>query len=104
MAEHYEFKNGLCLTMSTVTYNDMVWSGDVGRLLALHKPIHKRCSALMDFKHFILAKTGLNIGYWLDNIHRFQLTAKPDYLGTHIVNGAENANLFSQPAGVSNLQ
>ena len=91
MAEHYEFKNCLYLAMITVTYDDMVWSGDAGRLLASHKPIRKRCSALMDFKHFILAKTGLNIGYWLDDTHRFQLAAKPDYLGTHIVDGAANA-------------
>jgi len=90
MAEHYEFKNCLCLAMITVTYNDVVRSGDAGRLLALHKPVRKRCSALMNFKYFILANTELNIGYWLDDVHRFQLAAQPDYLGIRIVDGAAN--------------
>ena len=40
MAEHYKFKNSFSLAMRTVTFNDMVWSGDAGCLLASQKKLY----------------------------------------------------------------
>ena len=94
MAMHYKFKNGLVLAMSTTTFGDMVKSGDAGNLLKSNIGFRKRCSGLLDFKNFKDPKTGVNIGYWLDDCHR-ACGAIPDYTGIHIVDGASNATASS---------
>jgi hypothetical protein len=44
----------------------------------------------LDFLCYTLNKTGHNIGVWLESCHR-GIGCKPDYIGSHAVDGAGNA-------------
>ena len=90
MTEHYDFKNGLCLAVSNTTKQKMIKDGTFADLVANSTSFMDRAQLLFDFSHFLEAKTGENVGHWLDNNHAL-LGCKPEYLGSHTVDGASNA-------------
>eukprot|EP00956_Cyclotella_meneghiniana_P032568 scaffold90139_cov76-Cyclotella_meneghiniana.AAC.1 len=61
----------------------------IGLIVALI-PIILRLQMLLDFICFELQKTGYNIGMWLELCHN-NTSIKPDYIGSHVVDGAGNA-------------
>jgi len=90
MANHYHFKNGLRLAMSGVTLTEMTKDGLTNDLLKSTVPTRDRCQALLDFTNWTVPKTGELIGEWLGEMHD-SVGIKPDYIGSHIVDGASNA-------------
>ena len=89
MTKHYEFHNGLCLAVSDTTLGAMKRDKCI-HLIKVLVPIILRLQMLLDFLCYLLQKTGYNIGMWLDACHR-SINAKPDYIGSHVVDGAGNA-------------
>ena len=92
MCKHYKLRNGLTLAISDTTMASMARStrskpADV--LRNTHFQI-KRCQALLDFSRFDQPKTGENIGMWLSEVHT-RIGIKPDFIGSHMVDGAANA-------------
>jgi hypothetical protein len=92
MANHYSFRNGLFLAVSSTTMKEMVNVEKTTDLLRSVTPIVARLQALLDFAHFESAKTGENIGRWLEDIHG-GVGCKPEFINSHTVDGASNAGL-----------
>ena len=90
MANHYYFKNGLCLAISDLTLEEMKKQGSAADLLTSCVATRDRCQALLNFTHWTEPKTGENIGKWLGEKHD-GIGIKPDYIESHIVEGASNA-------------
>ena len=90
MASGYHFKNGMFLAISKATLQKLVKSGMLEVLLKSTTPITHRVQAMLNFGRFELAKTGKNIGEWLEVGHT-AVGCKAEYLGSHIVDGASNA-------------
>ena len=89
MTKHYHFRNGLFLAVSDTTLAAMKKDKCIG-LIKIMVPVISRLQMLLDFLCYMLKKTGYNIGMWLDGCHR-SINAKPDYIGSHVVDGASNA-------------
>ena len=90
MASHYRFRNGLFLAVSSTTMKEMATLEKTTDLLRSSTPTIARAQALLDFSHFDKPKTGENIGRWLGDIHH-GVGCKPDYINSHTVDGASNA-------------
>lgn len=86
MAKQYHLNNGLCLFVSETTLkrtdDKAVFRNLDGKT--------SRCGALLDFLNFSASHTGENIGNWLHISHE-RHGCKPDYIGSHVVDGAANA-------------
>jgi hypothetical protein len=86
----YQMKNGMLLAMSQTTIPQVnslsVISGDS----AAESCVHHRCQALLDFCTCNKLKMGHLIGCWLEECHR-AVRCKPNYISSHIVDGAANA-------------
>ena len=65
-------------------------TGESFGLLNNDTPELQRLEGLGDFCHFDLPKNGENIGTWLHRTHS-KLSAQPSFIGSHIVDGASNA-------------
>lgn len=81
----YKFNNGPFLAISNTTFDSMDSS-----VLQTQKPILHWCQALLDFCSWLKPKTGELIGSWLEECHK-AVGCKPDYIASHIVDGAANA-------------
>jgi len=79
MANHYYFKNGLCLAISDLTLEEMKKQGFAADLLTSCVATRDRCQVLLDFTHWTEPKTGKNIGKWLGEMHD-GVGIKPDYI------------------------
>jgi len=89
MTNHFEFHNGLCLAVSDTTLAAMRKDKCID-LIKVLVPTILRLQMLLDFLCYLVQKTGYNIGMWLEACHR-SISAKPDYIGSHVVDGAGNA-------------
>ena len=89
MTNHYHFHSGLFLAVSDTTLAAMKKDKCID-LIKVVAPNTDRLQMLLDFLCYNLQKTGYNIGMWLDACHR-SINAKPDYIGSHVVDGASNA-------------
>lgn len=89
MTNHYRFCNGLTLAVSQTTFEAMMRDKCI-QLISIMTPIILRLQMLLDFLCFVYEKTGYNIGIWLEENHR-AIGIKPDYIGSHTVDGAGNA-------------
>ena len=86
---HYPTKFGV-LAISDTTVQRMKRTGESSGLLHNDTPKLQRLEGLGDFCQFDLPKTGENIGTWLHRTHS-QLAAQPSFIGSHVVDGASNA-------------
>lgn len=89
MTNHYHFHNGLCLAVSNTTLESMKRDKCM-ELIKVSSPSILRLQMLLDFLCYTLQKTGLNIGNWLLDCHN-AINCKPEYIGSHTVDGAGNA-------------
>ena len=89
MTNHYEFHNGLSLAVSNTTL-DAMQKDMCSHLIKNMLPKTLCLQMLLDFLCYNLRKTGHNIGVWLESCHR-GIGCKPDYIGSHTVDGAGNA-------------
>ncbi len=85
MTNGYKFNDGLFVAVSNTTLKSV----DT-KILRSKKPYLHRCQALLDFCSWLQPKTGELIGSWLEECHK-AVGCKPDYIGSHIVDGAANA-------------
>ena len=90
MANRYLMANGMSLYVSSTTLESI--KGDLNILDSV-SPVPKltRGKILLDFVNFDDKKSGVNVGTWLSDIHG-DLSIKPSYMGTHVVDGAADAN------------
>ena len=89
MVNHYQFKNGLCLTMSSTTMKKLKSTKKTTKILRSSTPTIKRCQSLLDVSQFDRPKKWQNIGVCLDNIH-VDAGCNASYIGSHIFTGASN--------------
>lgn len=83
MTNGYNFKNGLFLAVSRTMMPS------AGGLLKSEEANIHHCQVLLDFCCWTEAKTGNNIGSWLEQCHK-DVGCKPNYITSHIVDGAAN--------------
>ena len=86
MTNGYQFKNGLFLAVSQTTLPNAIAELGVQDTV----PVLHRCQALLDFCSWMQVKSGELIGYWLEDCHK-AVGCKPNYIASHIVDGAANA-------------
>ena len=89
MTNHYEFHNGLSMAVSNMTL-DAMHKDMCSDLIKNMSPKMLRLQMILDFLCYTLKKTGHNIGVWLESCHH-GIGCKPDYIGSHTVDGAGNA-------------
>lgn len=90
MGNGYHFRKLGFLAVSKTTMQRLQASGESKDLLGSTVPTLHRIQALLDFSYFDDVKTGENIGQHLEDVHD-GVGCKPDYIGSHVVDGAGNA-------------
>ena len=90
MTHRYLMANGMSLFMSSTTFKSI--KGDLKILSSISPaPQLARAKILLDFVDFDEKKSGANVGAWLSDIHS-AVSIEPPYMGTHVVDGAADAN------------
>ena len=90
MCPAYHFRNGMFLVVSNTTMKKLIRRGLSKELLESTTPTTHRVQALLHFGIFEKAKSGVNIGEMLEEVHS-NVGIKPEFIGSHTVDGASNA-------------